>query len=92
MNIKGRVYHKKCLSCHNCKRSVDISIMAIGPDDEIYCKICCKKISWPGSYQGATDTSIIPGDDGEPNNCPRCNGKVPVQRTYTEKYYSQVSI
>ncbi len=23
-----------------------------------------------------TDTSIIPGEDGEPSNCPRCSGKV----------------
>ena len=76
VNIKGRVYHKKCLSCKNCKRPIDISLLAIGPDDDIYCEICCVKISWPGNYAGASDTTLIPGDDGEPTNCPRCNGKV----------------
>merc|ERR1719384_1293044 len=76
VNIKGRVYHKKCLSCKHCKRPIDISILAVGPDDEIYCQICCNKISWPGNYAGASDTTLIAGDDGEPTNCPRCNGKV----------------
>ena len=76
VNIKGRVYHKKCLSCKNCKRPIDISLLAIGPDEDIYCQICCNKISWPGNYAGASDTTLIAGDDGEPTNCPRCNGKV----------------
>jgi hypothetical protein len=30
----------------------------------------------PSRYVGATDTTIIPGEEGEPNNCPRCHGKV----------------
>ncbi|CAB4062558.1 unnamed protein product [Lepeophtheirus salmonis] len=76
VNIKGRMYHKKCLSCRNCHRPVDISLLDIGPDDDIYCKICCKKISWPGRYSGIENTAVIPGEDGEPTNCPRCNGKV----------------
>ena len=70
------MYHKKCLSCKNCKRPIDISLLAIGPDDEIYCQICCNKISWPTNYAGASDTSLITGEEGEPTNCPRCNGKV----------------
>ena len=76
INIKGRMYHKKCLSCKNCKRPIDISLLAVGPDDDIYCQICCDKISWPTNYVGASDTAIIPGDEGEPTNCPRCQGKV----------------
>ena len=55
---------------------LDISLIAIGPDNDIYCNICCHKISWPSQYAGASDCSVIPGDDGEPNNCPRCGGKV----------------
>ena len=47
-----------------------------GPDNDIYCNICCHKISWPSQYAGASDTAVIPGDDGEPNACPRCGGKV----------------
>jgi len=76
VNIKGRVYHKHCLTCKNCKRCIDINILAIGPDNDIYCRVCCLKISWPSKYVGATDTTIIPGEEGEPNNCPRCHGKV----------------
>ena len=30
VNIKGRVYHKKCLSCKQCKRPTDISLIAVG--------------------------------------------------------------
>jgi hypothetical protein len=51
-------------------------LLAVGPDDDIYCQICCDKISWPGNYAGASDTTLITGDDGEPTNCPRCSGKV----------------
>jgi len=76
VNIKGRLYHKKCLSCKNCKRPIDISLLAVGPDDDIYCQICCNKMSWPGNYAGASDTTLITGDEGEPTNCPRCSGKV----------------
>ena len=39
VNINGKVYHKKCLTCANCKRNLDMSILAIGPDDDIYCKV-----------------------------------------------------
>ena len=42
----------------------------------MYWNICCHKISWPSQYAGASDTAVIPGDDGEPNACPRCGGKV----------------
>jgi len=76
VNINNRVYHKKCLTCANCRRSLDMAILAIGPDDDIYCKVCCHKISWPGRFAGSSDTAVIPGDDGEPTSCPRCNGKV----------------
>ena len=41
MNINNRVYHKKCLTCANCRRSLDMAILAIGPDDDIYCKGPC---------------------------------------------------
>ena len=30
VNIKGRMYHKKCLSCKQCKRLIDISLIAVG--------------------------------------------------------------
>lgn len=76
VNIKGKMYHKRCLACKQCKRLIDIALLAVGPDDEIYCNICCHKISWPSQYAGASDTTVIPGEDGEPTNCPRCSGKV----------------
>ncbi len=33
-------------------------------------------LTCPARYQGSTDTTLIPGDEGEPTNCPRCSGKV----------------
>ena len=39
-------------------------------------KVCCHKMSWPGRFAGSSDAAGIPGDDGEPTSCPRCNGKV----------------
>jgi len=43
----------------------------------------------PSRYVGATDTTIIPGEEGEPNNCPRCHGKVGKLSTYNYEFYLQ---
>ena len=76
MEIKGRLYHKKCMTCRNCTRPISIDLAAIGPDGDLYCNICCHKISWPGRYIIPTDMSVIPGESGERESCPKCNGKV----------------
>jgi len=76
MEIKGRLYHKKCMSCRQCSRPISIDITAVGPDGDLYCNICCHKLNWPGRYIVATDTSVLPGEDGDRECCPRCNGKV----------------
>ena len=76
MEIKGRLYHKKCMTCRNCTRPISIDICAIGPDNDLYCTICCKKMSWPGGYTLAVDTTTVPGEEGERECCPKCNGKV----------------
>jgi len=76
MEIKGKFYHKKCMTCKNCSRPISIDIMAIGPDNDLYCNICCHKLNWPGQYVVPWDTSVIPGDAGDRETCARCNGKV----------------
>ena len=57
VNINNKVYHKKCLTCGNCKRNLDISILAIGPDDDIYCKVCYLRYWGPGTrvYQAHSE-------------------------------------
>merc|ERR1719244_1164533 len=60
----------------NCSRPISIDIMAIGPDNDLYCNICCHKLNWPGQYVVPWDTSVIPGDAGDRETCGRCNGKV----------------
>ena len=42
-----------------------INILTIGPDNDIYCNICCKGINWPGQYSVPWDTSVIAGEDGD---------------------------
>ena len=42
-------------------------------------------------YVGATDTTIIPGEEGEPNNCPRCHGKVHSIVTHSIETLERVS-
>ena len=76
VEIKGRLYHKKCMSCANCNRPISIDITAIGPDGDIYCNICCKSLNWPGQYVVPWDTAAIPGEEGDRETCTRCNGKV----------------
>ena len=66
IEIKGRLYHKKCLSCGKCSRPISIDLLAIGPDGDIYCNICCKSINWPGQYEVPWDTSLIQVSRAEP--------------------------
>ena len=44
-------------------------------------------MSWPGNYAGASDTTLITGDDGEPTNCPRCSGKVNLSDYYGSVFW-----
>ena len=49
VNINNKVYHKKCLTCGNCKGNLDMSGLAVGPDDDIYCKVCYLRYWGPGT-------------------------------------------
>ena len=64
------------MSCAKCNRLISIDLTSIGPDNDIYCNICCKSLNWPGQYVVPWDTSVIPGEDGVPETCARCTGKV----------------
>ena len=78
---KAGVMHKRCLSCNECKMSLDSSSFYNGFDGEVYCKYCYatkfghkqKSTYNPSSIK---DVMIIQGEIGDPNTCPRCLGKV----------------
>ena len=73
--------HKRCLSCNECKMSLDASSFYNGFDGEVYCKYCYatkfghkqKSTYNPSSIK---DVMTIQGEKGDANTCPRCLGKV----------------
>ena len=78
---KAGVMHKRCLSCNECKMSLDASSFYNGFDGEVYCKYCYatkfghkqKSTYNPSSIK---DVMTIQGEKGDANTCPRCLGKV----------------
>ncbi|XP_026465870.1 muscle LIM protein Mlp84B-like isoform X1 [Ctenocephalides felis] len=40
MNSKNGIWHRRCFSCVDCKRSLDSTNLNDGPDGEIYCRGC----------------------------------------------------
>ena len=75
--------HKRCLSCNECKMSLDASSFYNGFDGEVYCKYCYatkfghkqKSTYNPSSIK---DVMTIQGEKGDANTCPRCLGKVKI--------------
>lgn len=40
MISKDRIWHKRCFSCVECRKSLDSTNLNDGPDGEIYCRAC----------------------------------------------------
>lgn len=40
MISKGRSWHKRCFSCHDCRKSLDSTQLCDAPNGEIYCRSC----------------------------------------------------
>ena len=92
MTGKWGSYHRKCFKCMKCKRPLDYATLSEGPDNEVYCKNCYSyehgHKAKPNLHDADVTTlqveySIITsvlmtnqGDDGGPDVCPRCQGKV----------------
>ena len=71
--------HKHCLSCNECKSSLDASTFYNGFDGEVYCKYCyAVKFGHKqkSNYKGWMDVKAILGEKGDRATCPRCSGKV----------------
>ena len=75
--MKSGHFHKRCFTCCNCKRALDMSNACDGPNGDVFCSNCY------GKYFGAMKrwfeedksyNSIIKSQDGQ--GCPRCNGIV----------------
>ena len=73
--IKDEVYHKRCFNCHRCARPLDTLGAHVGPEMNVFCKVCFKVVTAPERPQYQTDTTIIMAEE-EKEGCPRCSGKV----------------
>lgn len=40
MISKNRVWHKRCFSCADCRKSLDSTNLCDGPNGDIYCRGC----------------------------------------------------
>ncbi|XP_046395058.1 muscle LIM protein Mlp84B-like isoform X2 [Ischnura elegans] len=40
MISKGKIWHRRCFSCNECRRSLDSTTLNDAPDGDIYCKSC----------------------------------------------------
>jgi hypothetical protein len=43
MISKSRIWHRRCFSCNDCRRSLDSTNLNDGPDGDIYCRSCYGK-------------------------------------------------
>lgn len=73
MTAKTGLYHRRCFSCHDCKRALDYQLCAEGPDSEIYCKLC---YSYKHGHKAkpnlqTADVKAIQGEEGTADTCPR---------------------
>ncbi len=39
ITVKDDVYHKKCVTCFKCTRALDSLALAVGPDNNVYCRV-----------------------------------------------------
>ena len=96
MVAKNRVYHRKCFSCEECKRSLDYLSVNEGLNNSIYCKTCYNKLFGPRvrtfdedqarKYLESTLQSFI-ADSGQ-KGCHRCKAVVyPNEELYSGGHY-----
>ena len=74
-------YHRKCLFCKSCKRSLTSSLSEVvtGPDNDVYCAKCQR----PNPGVCYSDPQSIMAMDGK--GCPRCKGQVFTAEQIVEK-------
>ena len=78
VTMKTGHFHKKCFSCCECKRVLDVSNACDGPNKDIFCQTCYAKYFGPMTrwfdHDKYNETDIIKSVDGQ--GCPRCSGTV----------------
>ncbi|CAL4124982.1 unnamed protein product [Meganyctiphanes norvegica] len=90
MLAKGKVYHRTCFNCRQCRKPLDSVLHCDGPDKEVYCKVCYGKKFGPKGYgfgQGGAvlqcdpDSTPIVRAHGNPNSIMACSeGDIPCPR------------
>ena len=78
MTGKFGAYHRQCFKCMKCKRPLDYQSLSEGPDQDVYCKNC---YSYTHGHKAKanlhdSDCSLLQGEEGDADVCPRCQGRV----------------
>jgi len=82
-------YHRHCFRCALCSQPLDSTSVCDGPDDKIYCRVCYGRLrsrnsSIPNMFKvdddvlarSIVETWVIKAEKGDPDCCPKCDGKV----------------
>ena len=77
MTGKLGVYHRQCFKCSKCRRPLDYASLAEA-ENEIFCKNCYAMEhghkAKPNLHEA--DVTLLQGEEGEQDVCPRCQGRV----------------
>ena len=77
MTGKLGIYHKQCFKCSKCRRPLDYGSLAEA-ENQLFCKNCYAiehgHKSKPNLHDA--DVTVLQGEEGDQDVCPRCNGKV----------------
>ena len=67
------IFPFKGFTCGNCKRALDYQLCTEGPDANIYCKLCYAHMFGHKAKPNlnVADVTVIPGEEGDSNTCPR---------------------
>ena len=75
--MKSGHFHKRCFTCCNCKRALDMSNACDGPNGDVFCHNCYAK--YFATSQLRYSQNIDPSKlkiTNDPDSCRKCQGKV----------------
>jgi len=77
-HTSGGSYHVQCLSCIACHRVLSTLTAVTAAGGDIYCSTCYKNrvMETTNHPLGSGKTTAILAKTGDPDQCPRCLGKV----------------
>ena len=79
VQISAGAYHTYCLKCNECSKQLETSNFLEARDKNIYCAGCYAVkygVKSRASSCGPLNLKNIPAMENDPDQCPRCKGKV----------------